>query len=290
MKIIRSPKKMHEFSREARLKGRSIGFIPTMGALHRGHLSLIRRARRENDAVVVSIFVNPIQFGRNEDFKAYPRNLRQDARLCAGEGADAVFYPSAPSMYGDDFNACVDVNGPAEVLCGRFRPGHFKGVTTVVAKLFNIVSPDVAYFGQKDAQQSIIIKKMVSDLNIPVRIKVMPTVREKSGLALSSRNAYLSADEARDAAVLYESLLLAKRLIRRGEDSPALIIGRMRQLIGSKKTARIQYVSIVDLKRLRPVEKIKGKVLVALAVYIGKIRLIDNLISAPRGKGHTIHA
>jgi pantoate--beta-alanine ligase len=269
---------MQRLSKIIKLKGKTLGFVPTMGALHEGHLSLIRRARKETGFVVVSIFVNPIQFGQNEDLKKYPRNLKQDALLCRKEGADIIFYPDARDMYPKNFRTYVGVDGLSEVLCGRFRPGHFKGVTTVVAKLFNIVSPDIAYFGQKDAQQAIIIKKMVKDLDMPVTIKIMPTVRQKDGLALSSRNTYLNQNERKEAIVLYQALNLARSLIREGRSDTADIIRRMKRLINKKKTSRIQYASIVDLENLRPVDRIKGGVLIALAVWIGKTRLIDNII------------
>ncbi len=278
MKIIRSIKEMTGFSGKLRIHGKTIGFVPTMGALHDGHLSLIRRAGAENDIVVVSIFVNPIQFGPKEDYKQYPRNLKQDIRLCEKAGADVIFHPDAHDMYPSDCKTYVEVYGISDCLCGKFRPGHFKGVATVVDKLFNIVMPDTAYFGQKDAQQAIIIKKMAEDLNIPVKIKVMPIVREKGGLAMSSRNIYLNKDERKDAAVLYQALILAKNLIRQGVTESSEIIRKMKQLINDKQSARIQYISIIDPEDLRPVKKIRDKALVALSVRIGKTRLIDNIV------------
>ncbi|MBU3958709.1 MAG: pantoate--beta-alanine ligase [Candidatus Omnitrophica bacterium] len=278
MRIIRSKKEMSAISRQIRRQEKTLGFVPTMGALHQGHLSLIQRAREETDFLVVSIFLNPIQFGPEEDFKRYPRVFKRDARLCRREGADVVFYPKADDMYPADFKTSVSVSELSQVLCGRFRPGHFQGVATVVAKLFNIVSPDIAYFGQKDAQQAIIIKKMAWDLNMPVKIKVVSTVRQNDGLALSSRNIYLKPKERKDATVLYQALNLARHLIKQGNVSARDIVRRMKQLINKKKTAVVQYISIVDLKDLRPVDKIKGKVLIALAVWVGKTRLIDNII------------
>jgi len=278
VRIIRGIKVMQELAKGIRRKGRSIGFVPTMGALHQGHLSLIRKARRENDFVVASIFVNPAQFGPGEDFKRYPRVLRHDAYLCKGAGADVIFYPAAKDIYPDNYQTYVLVEDLSGVLCGKFRPGHFRGVATVVAKLFNIVQPDTAYFGQKDAQQAIIIRKMAQDLHIPLRIKVMPTAREKDGLAMSSRNAYLDKSQRRDAAVLYRALKLSRDLIRQGKRNSKEIIRRMRQLISQKKNCRVQYISIVDLENLKPVAEIKEKVLVALAVWFGKTRLIDNII------------
>lgn len=278
MKIIRSIKEMTGFSQKLRIKGKTIGFVPTLGALHQGHLSLIRQAVAENDIVVVSIFVNPIQFGPKGDYRRYPRNLRLDARLCRREGADVIFFPDAQQMYTGNYKTYVIVQDLSDVLCGKFRPGHFKGVATVVTKLFNIVAPDIAYFGQKDAQQAIIIKKVVEDLNIPVRIKVMPAVREEDGLAMSSRNAYLNKEERRDAAVLYQALILAKNLIKQGSVDSSGIIRKMRRLINKKKSACIQYISVVKHKDLEPLDKIRGKVLIALSVWIGKTRLIDNII------------
>lgn len=278
MKIIRSIKEMADFSKRARSNGNAIGFVPTMGALHEGHLSLIRRALKENDIVVVSIFVNPIQFGPNDDYRRYPRNLRRDAGLCKKEGVDTIFYPGTQRMYPPNHKTYVIVDGLSGVLCGRFRPGHFKGVTTVVAKLFNIINPDSAYFGQKDAQQAAIIEKMAEDLNMPVKIKVMPTVREKGGLAMSSRNAYLNKWEREDARVLHQALILAKNSIRSGYSDAGVIIKKMRRLINSKKSARIQYISIVNPKDLGPLSKVRGKALIALSAWIGKTRLIDNIL------------
>ena len=278
MKIIRSIKEMSNFSQMMHIKGKTIGFVPTMGALHEGHLTLIRQVHKENDIVVVSIFVNPIQFGPKEDYRRYPRNLKLDAQLCEKAGADVIFCPDAQQMYPGSYKTYVIVEDLSDCLCGKLRPGHFKGVATVVTKLFNIVNPDIAYFGQKDAQQAIIVKKTVGDLNIPVQIKVMPTIREKDGLAMSSRNAYLNKEERQDATVLYQALILAKNLIREGNINASDIIRKMRQLINKKKRAQIQYISIVDLKDLKPVDKIRDKVLVALSIWIGKTRLIDNIV------------
>lgn len=281
MKIIRSIKAMANFSRKAKSQGKTIGLVPTMGALHTGHLSLMRQGRQDNDIIVVSIFVNPLQFGPGEDYRTYPRNLKLDASLCKKEGTDVIFYPAREEMYSDNYKTYVIVEDLSDVLCGKFRPGHFKGVATVVVRLLNIVRPDTTYFGQKDAQQAIIIKKMVSDLNIPVKIKVMPTVRQKDGLALSSRNAYLNQQERRNATVLYQALNLAKDLIRKGNINSLYIIRMMKQWINQKRIAKIQYISVVDLEELKPVAQIKQKVLIALAVYIGKTRLIDNIIINP---------
>jgi len=278
MKIIHNINQMASVSKRLRADGQTIGFVPTMGALHEGHLSLMRKARKENDVVAVSIFVNPIQFGAQEDYRRYPRNLRQDARLCSKEGAGIIFYPQANDIYPQGYKTYVDVEDLSKVLCGKFRPGHFKGVATVVTKLFNIVNPDIAYFGQKDAQQAIIIQRMAKDLNMPIRIKVVPTVREKDGLALSSRNVYLSKSERKDAVVLYQALNLARDLIKQGNKNSFSIIRKVKQLINKKKSVKIQYISILDLKDLKTLARIKGKALVALAVWLGKTRLIDNLI------------
>ena len=278
MKLIRKIKQMSLFSREAMLRGKSIGIVPTMGALHEGHLSLIRCARKENDIVVLSIFVNPIQFGPKEDLSKYPRNLKQDALLSKKTGVDIIFYPNAKEMYPDNYKTYVAVEGLSDKLCGKFRPGHFKGVATVVIKLFNIVSPNIAYFGQKDAQQSIIIQKMARDLNLPVKIKVIPTVREIDGLAMSSRNAYLSPLERKEALVLYLALRLAKKLIKQGNKNSADIIRKMKQMIEKNKAAKVQYIALVDLSGLNPKNIIKGNILIALAVWVGKTRLIDNTI------------
>ncbi len=278
MRIIYSLEGMSKFSRKNRLLRKSIGLVATMGALHKGHLSLIRKARQANDLVAVSIFINPAQFGPEEDFKKYPRDFRQDAVLCKKEGVDVIFYPDANQMYPGQYKTFVYVSQLSGVLCGKSRPGHFRGVATVVLKLFNIIQPSVAYFGQKDAQQVIIIKKMARDLNLPVLIKVMPTVREKDGLAMSSRNEYLSSNERKDAAVLFQALKLALALIKKGARSPNDIIRRMREIILKKKTARIDYISIRYLDSLNLVSTLAEKCLIALAVRIGKTRLIDNAV------------
>jgi len=250
-----------------------------MGFLHEGHLSLVKRARQENDVVVVSIFVNPAQFGPNEDYAEYPRDMRKDSALCRKEGVDYIFYPTVRAMYPKGYSTYVKVEGLTENLCGKFRPVHFRGVATVVAKLFNIVEPDTAYFGQKDAQQAIVIKRMAEDLNMSVKIKIMPTVREKDGLAMSSRNAYLSADERKAAPTIYRALQLARDLIKLGDRDAANIISEMHKMLSSV-ASKIDYISIVDPKDLKT---IRGKVpagdktLVAVAVWIGETRMIDNI-------------
>lgn len=278
MKIISDPKQMYKISYGQKLKNKTIGFVPTMGALHEGHLRLIRKCRQENDITVVSIFVNPTQFGPEEDFKHYPRPIKNDISLCRREGVDFIFYPKAGLMYEEDFKTYVIIEGLSDRLCGRSRPGHFRAVATVVTKLFNIVQPDSAYFGQKDFQQAVIIKRMARDLNLPLRIRVMPIVRENSGLALSSRNLYLSKTEREDALVLFQSLNFAKDLIKNGIIQADAVILRMKQLILKKKSAKIDYIAIVDPDNLNPVQKISGKCLIALAVWIGRTRLIDNMV------------
>ena len=288
MRIIRDISQMSFLTRKLRLQGKGIGFVPTMGALHQGHLSLIRKARKENDIVVASIFVNPTQFGPKDDFKKYPRHFNQDVRLCKKGGVDIIFYPQANRMYPDNYKTYVDIEELGGLLCGRFRPGHFRGVATIVTKLFNIVEPHIAYFGQKDAQQAVIIKKIVDDLNIPVRIKVMPTAREDDGLAISSRNAYLSQRERSDAVVLFRALTLARNLVAQGNRNTFYIIQKMGRLISQKKNAKIQYISIVNPRDLSPLERVSGKALISLAVWIGKTRLIDNIIINPKSKYYKI--
>lgn len=276
MRLIKS---LDKISLELRkYKGKKIGFVPTMGALHEGHLSLIRQARKDNRVVVVSIFVNPKQFGPDEDLKKYPRPLERDLSLCRKEEVDIVFYPALKDIYPPGYATYINVEGLSVALCGKSRPGHFKGVTTIVTKLINIIRPDVLYLGQKDAQQAVIIKRMVDDLNIPVTVKVMPTVRNKDGLAISSRNIYLSSSERKDAVILSQSLKLAGLLIANGARDAKRIISRIRQVIQRKKSARIDYIEIVDMEDLMPVKRVRGGSLIALAAYIGKTRLIDNLI------------
>jgi len=273
---------MARISSGLRRKGKSIGLVPTMGYLHEGHLSLIRKARKENDIVVVSIFVNPIQFGPKEDYRRYPRDIKRDNRLAKKEDTDIIYFPSVAGMYQSGYDTFVDVEDLGAVMCGASRPGHFKGVCTVCSKLFNIVRPDVAYFGQKDYQQAQIIKRMVEDLNVDLRIKVLPIVREKDGLAISSRNKYLLPEEKKDALTLYESLKEARRLIRDGRRDPSYIKRIMRSMISRRKTTRIDYITIADPKTLRPKVRIDNRVLVALAVKVGRTRLIDNILVSRR--------
>ena len=278
MKVYKSIKSLLNGIALIKKKGKTIGFVPTMGSLHEGHLSLIRKARKDTDCVAVSIFVNPIQFGPKEDFKQYPRDIGRDTQLCKKTGADIVFVPTQKIIYENGFSTYVNVEDITNSLCGARRPNHFRGVTTIVAKLFNIVKPDIAYFGQKDAQHAIIIKKMVKDLDMPVKVKIAPTVREKDGLAMSSRNTYLNASQRRQALVLQRSLRLAKDLCRSGEKDTKAIIKKMRNIILKEKDAKIDYVSIVGLERLEDIDRISKKALAAVAVKIGNTRLIDNTI------------
>ncbi len=255
-----------------------LGFVPTMGYLHEGHLELVRRARAETRTVAVSIFVNPTQFGPHEDFKQYPRDPERDLALLEKEGADLVFMPSAEEMYPPDFDSWVEVGKLTERLEGAARPGHFRGVATVVAKLFNIVRPDKAYFGQKDAQQLLVIKKMTADLDMGIEVVAVPTVREPDGLAMSSRNTYLNAEERKQVAVLYQSLKLAQKLYAEGEKDAKVIKAQMTALIGQQPLAKIEYISIADAETLDELDKLKPPALISMAVRFGKTRLIDNVV------------
>lgn len=287
MQIISSPAETQADCRARRAEGKRIGLVPTMGFLHEGHLSLVRRARADNDCVVVSIFVNPIQFGPNEDLANYPRDFDRDRQLLEAEGADLLFAPTVEGMYPHGSLTFVEVEGNlTKGLCGASRPGHFRGVTTVVSKLFNIVLPHRAYFGQKDAQQLAVIQRMVADLNFDLEIVPMPIVREPDGLAMSSRNRYLNPDERRSATALYRSLQLAKGLIENGARDAARIIAAMRNLIGQEKPARIDYVEIVDANKFEPIEPVHGEILIALAVFMGGTRLIDNVRMGVSDEGH----
>ena len=259
-------------------EGLSVGFVPTMGYLHEGHGSLISRARAENDKVVVSIFVNPMQFGPGEDLESYPRDLDKDSAYCESLGADLIFHPEPEEMYTDGFCSYVDMSVLTEELCGLSRPVHFRGVCTVVNKLFNIVQPDRAYFGQKDAQQLAIIKRMVQDLNMDLEIIGCPIVREEDGLAKSSRNTYLSAGERQAALVLSRAVKLGQELVAGGETDAKKIVSEMRAFIEKEPLARIDYVKAVDGLTMRQIDTVKSPMLVALAVYIGKTRLIDNFM------------
>lgn len=262
----------------ARRQSQSIGLVPTMGALHAGHASLLRAARSETGYVVASIFVNPTQFGPHEDFGRYPRPLEQDLHVCAVEGVDLIFYPEVEVMYPPGFRTHVEVSELQDGLCGASRPGHFRGVATVVLKLFNSVQPDVAYFGQKDAQQARIIQQMAADLDVPVRVRVCPIVREADGLALSSRNQYLDPDQRRHAPALYRALAEAQAQIRAGERAAAAIRGLLSARIGATPGAQLDYAAVVDADTLRPLDGLHGQVLLALAVRFGATRLIDNMV------------
>jgi len=260
-----------------KLKG-SVGFVPTMGFLHEGHLALVRQARTENSAVVVSIYVNPTQFGPREDFSAYPRDLDRDLELLRKEGTDIVFVPSDDEMYTREFNSWVDVQKVTDRLEGACRPGHFRGVATIVAKLFNVVRPTRAYFGQKDAQQVVVTKRMVADLNMGIEIVVVPTVRESDGLAMSSRNIYLNPKERRAATILFKALTLAQRLAGEGERDAGKIRQRMTAFIREEPLAEIDYVSMADAETLEELNLLDRPAVVSLAIKIGKTRLIDNML------------
>lgn len=261
-----------------RSEGLSVGLVPTMGYLHEGHKSLIDRAVRENDRVVVSVFVNPMQFGPAEDLETYPRDIEADCRLCREAGADVVFHPEVSEMYPKNFTSFVDTTGVTEELCGKSRPVHFRGVCTVVSKLFHIVTPDRAYFGQKDAQQLAVIRRMVRDLNINVEVVGCPIIREADGLAKSSRNTYLSAEERQAALVLSRAVNAGKELIARGETDGDAVLQKMKALIEAEPLAKIDYVEMVRRDTMEIHRTVDEPVLVALAVYIGKTRLIDNFI------------
>ncbi len=277
MKIINDPKKMQKIVDELRLKG-SVGFVPTMGYLHEGHLSLVRNSKNENDFTIVSIFVNPTQFGPNEDLESYPRDIDRDCKLLDNLDVDYLFNPKVEDMYPKNFSTFITPEGLVNVLCGARRPGHFRGVTTIVTKLFNIIKPHRAYFGQKDAQQFFVLNRMVRDLNFDIELRMIPIVREEDGLAMSSRNIYLTPEQRKDASLLFKSLNLAKKLIENGERDPNIIVSKMEELINSSEYSRIDYIEIRDTENLENVDIIKGEVLIALAVYFGRARLIDNMI------------
>lgn len=275
MKVVGTIKEVRELVKEWKKNGETVGFVPTMGYLHEGHGSLITKARENNDKVVVSIFVNPMQFGPTEDLDSYPRDLEKDSKFCESLGADLIFHPEPEEMYHEDFSSYVDMSVLTEELCGLSRPVHFRGVCTVVTKLFNIVQPDNAYFGQKDAQQLAIIRKMVLDLNFDIQIVGCPIVREEDGLAKSSRNTYLSCEERKAALCLSKAVKKGQELIRNGI-AASDVLEPMCEIINSEPLARIDYVSMVDALSMQPVDSVNADVLVAMAVYIGKTRLIDN--------------
>ena len=276
MNVSQTISSVRENVKLAKKQCKTIGLVPTMGALHEGHISLVEAAKKKCDYVVVSIFVNPTQFGPSEDFEKYPRPIEDDLKKCEQAGVDLVFNPSAKEMYPEKVITWVEVEKITDHLCGSSRPGHFRGVTTVCSKLFNIVTPDMAFFGQKDAQQAIVIKRMVADLNMPLEIVVCPIVREKNGLAMSSRNKYLSEHERQDALYIYKSLQKCKELVNSGCKNTETLINEMRNILEMKESIKIEYISIVDEKTLENIDYIQGKSLAAIAVKIGSTRLIDN--------------
>ncbi|NSB89159.1 pantoate--beta-alanine ligase [Clostridium saccharobutylicum] len=278
MMLLKQIKEVRKLVKSWRKEGLTVGYVPTMGALHEGHESLIKRAVAENDRVIVSVFVNPTQFGPNEDYDAYPRNIDKDMQLCMNAGAVAVFNPEPEEMYFDDKSTSVSVSGLTDVLCGAKRPGHFNGVCLIVSKFLNIVTPDKAYFGQKDAQQVAVIKRMVRDLNIDVEIIPCPIIREEDGLAKSSRNTYLSYEERKAALVLSRSLQMVRKELDNGERDANKLREMIAEELNKEPLAKIDYVEIVDSDSLKHVEVIERSILVPIAVYIGKTRLIDNFI------------
>ncbi len=278
MEVAETIQSMRSLIKAARDSGNNIGLVPTMGALHIGHISLIEAALKKCDYVVVSIFVNPTQFVPGEDFDKYPRPFEADLDICKKAGVDAVFAPAPEQMYPEENLTWVNVKKLTEPLCGQFRPGHFQGVTTVCSKLFNIVAPDIAFFGQKDAQQAIVIRRMVADLNMPLKIVVCPTVREPNGLAVSSRNKYLTEQQKKDAANIYKALRKCRRMVDTGVKDASKIIAEMRNILLKAPSIEIEYISIVDADTLGNIDHIGGKILAAVAVKIGPARLIDNIL------------
>ena len=278
--VIKTVREVREHVRAWRNEGLNVGLVPTMGFLHEGHRGLIERAVAENDRVVVSIFINPIQFAPNEDLESYPRDIEADRALCTDAGAAMIFNPEPAEMYPQGFCTAVDMNGLKFELCGKSRPIHFSGVCTVVTKLFNIVGPDRAYFGKKDAQQLAIIRRMVRDLNMPLEVVGCPIVREEDGLAKSSRNTYLNEQERAAALILSKTIFLGQKLVDEGERDAKKLIASMEANIATEPLARIDYVDVVDAENIERIDRLEGEVLVAMAVYIGKTRLIDNFIAS----------
>ena len=278
MEVIATVKEMQQRSNQLRQEGKTIAFVPTMGYLHEGHLALMREGKDRGDVLAISIFVNPTQFGPGEDYERYPRDMQRDLKLAEKVGVNIVFTPSAQEMYPDGSQTYVEVEGVTQNLCGISRPGHFRGVTTVVAKLFNIVKPHLALFGQKDYQQLITIKRMVEDLNIDTEVIGIPTVRERDGLAMSSRNAYLSPKKRKEAAGLYRALRMGEELFRQGARDAAAILTTVMGIIEEANPTKIDYVKICDAHTLEDIEEIKNEAIIAVAVQIGKTRLIDNHI------------
>ncbi len=278
MEIVKSIYEVKEYVKELRRKGKSIGLVPTMGYLHAGHLSLVKESIRRCDCTVVSIFVNPAQFAPNEDYNKYPRNIQRDIEVLEKEGVDLIFIPRDEEMYPEGYKTYVVVKNLQDRLCGISRPDFFKGVCTIVLKLFNIVTPDISFFGQKDAQQAVILKKMACDLNLDVKVEALPIIREKSGLALSSRNEYLDKKQKKTALCLSRSLARARKVVESGENNAARVLKRIKAEIESEPLTRIDYVEIVDSENLQSLKQIKDKTLIAVAVFINNVRLIDNII------------
>lgn len=278
MQIIRSKRQMRRFVARQRRSGRTIGFVPTMGALHEGHLSLIRAARREHRCVIVSIFVNPIQFNDRRDYLAYPRERARDRRIAAAAGASVLFCPDVEALYPPGYATYVTVERLTEPLCGRSRPGHFRGVTTVVAKLLQIVQPETLYLGQKDAQQAVVIRRMVKDLDLSVRVRVLPTVREPDGLAMSSRNVRLTTAQRRSARAIIEALRAARAAVRQGERRPEAVRRLLRRRLTREPSLRVDYAEAVEAATLQRPARLRGRVLIAVAAWVGSVRLIDNVV------------
>jgi pantoate--beta-alanine ligase len=281
MKIFRTIQEQRSYSRDNKCLGVKVALVPTMGFLHEGHLSLIDKAKEHADKIIVSIFVNPTQFGEGEDYKGYPRDEKEDLKLLREKNVNAVFIPEANEMYPEGFQTFCEVSELSKKYCGKSRPAHFRGVATVVLKLFNITQPDLAVFGKKDYQQYIIIKKMTEDLNLPIEIIPSPIIRERGGLALSSRNIYLESEQRKEAAVIYQSLIMVKEMVGKGEKEVGLLKGKMTDLIKSKKHTRIDYIEFVEPEMLERVERVDKPTQVLVAVWIGKARLIDNMEIRP---------
>ncbi len=277
MQIIGSIQKMRKWVKTEKAEGKKVGFVPTMGYLHEGHLSLLRQAREECDRVVISVFVNPAQFGPNEDLERYPRDTERDESLAKDIGVDIIFYPSVSDMYSKGYSTYVSTDGLDSILEGASRHGHFKGVSTIVTKLFNIIPADIAYFGQKDAQQAATIQRMVKDLNMDIEIKILPTIREPDGVAMSSRNTLLSPEERKDAQGLYRALQMARDMVKENMVKTDEIISKMERMISSKKHMKIDYIKIVDPVTFEELSKVTGEALAVVAVWVGKTRLIDNM-------------
>lgn len=277
MSLIKNPEEMSSLSKRLRTEGHSIAFVPTMGYLHQGHISLFKLARKKADVLVASIFVNPKQFGPKEDYHTYPRGFKRDKAMAEDAGVDIIFYPDVDVMYPPGYSTYVEVTELQDVLCGAFRRGFFRGVATVCLKLFNIVRPHLVVFGQKDAQQAVIIRRMIKDLNLDLELIVAPTVREPDGLAVSSRNEYLTREERKQAVVLYEALEHGRKLIESGERNPEKVKTEIAKLIKSKPLARLEYVEIVGANSLKGIDLLQGEILIALACWFGKARLIDNI-------------